>query len=232
MNILLKKIFPVVCFAVLLSSCDEDVLKAPEKKANVQFVNFNSAVQQINVSAGGQEVVASLPFGEVSGYKNVNAGIGQEIKVSSGGKFIGLPTRYTLADNGYYTILLYGTAARLDYLPLIDSLAIAPAAGKAKIRFVHFANSVAGAGVFLKPPGSDSLHPAFPIFYPSETNSQYAEITQGVQTVVIKDVITETVAGQVENFNFENGKSYTIYTFDTTQNAGGFTIKIVEHPKL
>ncbi|MES2765102.1 MAG: DUF4397 domain-containing protein [Bacteroidota bacterium] len=231
MNILLKIVFPVFCCAFFLSSCDEDVLQAPLKTANVQFVNLDSAIKNMTVSAGGVDVLPSLPFGEFSGYKNVSAGSSQEIKVFANGKSVGLPTRYTFGEGGYYTILLYGTAARLDYLPLVDSLRIAPAAGKAKIRFVHFANSVAGAGVFLKV--GDSLQSVFPIFYPSEIASQYAEIPQGIQTIVIKDIILETIAGQIENFNFENGKSYTLYTFDDIQSSGGgLKIKITEHPKL
>lgn len=233
MKIFLKIIFPFTCCALLLSSCNEDVLLAPEKKANVQFVNLNSAVPQITVFAAGQQAVATLPFGEVSGYKSVRAGSSEEIKVVSDGKSIGLPTRYTFGEGAYYTILLYGTAARLDYLPLKDSVTVLPDNGKAKIRLVHFSNSVAGAEVFLKVAGGDSLQPVFPLAYPSETNSEYAEIMQGVQTLVIKDVFTESIAGQIENFNFENGKSYTIYTFDALQSAGGgFTIKIVEHPKI
>jgi hypothetical protein len=217
MNILLKKIFPVLCFAIVAFStgCDEDVLVSTEKTASLQVVNGHSQIQAMDITVQDRPFAEALPLGIATGYRSVEAGILQNIQINSAGTRIGEQS-YTFAQNGHYTVFAFNSTGRLTFLPLIDSLKTDPA-GKVRFRFAHLDESVEEVEAFLLKEGTTEVIAPFPLSYYNGENSQYAAVEPGVYSFIIREPGSDDDVARLDNIQFSSQKNYTFYTY----NSGG-----------
>lgn len=147
---------------------------------------------------------SGVSFGQASGYYKTLLG-DQDVVIKSASGEATLSSSHVQFDAfNSYTFFLVGQNSNLGMLMVTDDL-VAPAAGKAKIRFVNAAPNAASASLNI---GGNVIatNQSFRAVSPS------VEITAGTYAVVLSNVAGgTTTTNTTANTTFQSGKIYTVY---------------------
>lgn len=147
---------------------------------------------------------SSVAYGQASGYNKTFLGDQDVVIKSTSGEATLSSSHVQFDAYGSYTFFLVGQNSSLGLITVTDDLT-APAAGKAKIRFVNASPNAASASLSI---GGNIIatNQSFRAVSPS------VEIAAGTYAVVLTNVAsgittTNTTAGA----SFQSGKIYTVY---------------------
>lgn len=147
---------------------------------------------------------SGVTFGQASGYYKTYLG-DQDIVVKSASGDATLSSSHVQIDAlNNYTFFLVGQNSNLGMLTVTDDVT-APAAGKAKIRFVNASPNAASANLSI---GSNIIatNQNFRSVSPS------VEIAAGTYAVVLSNVAgSTTTSNTTSGVSFQSGKIYTVY---------------------
>jgi hypothetical protein len=163
----------------------------------------------------------SVAYGQASGYNKTFLG-DQDVVIKSASGEATLSSSHVQFDAyGSYTFFLVGQNSSLGLIAVTDDLT-APAAGKAKIRFVNASPNATSVSLAIG--GSIiAANQSFRAVSPS------VEIAAGTYSVVLSNVAGgTTTTNTTANTSFQAGKIYTVYAKGLvgSANASAFTTGI------
>jgi len=183
--------------------------QTPATIAAVRVIHASSDTPAVDVYLDGEKTVSALSFTQAKGYLSVLAGthqvqvFGQGVTPATSAPLINMPA-VTIAANAQLSLVVEGLFASMR-LSIVDDATTAPAAGKAKLRFVH-----AGPDV----PAVDVAVADGPVLFP---NTQYGGVYP-YQNIDAKhyDLRVSPTAGTgnaavTTSINPEAGKTYSVY---------------------
>ncbi|HEU5300549.1 MAG TPA: DUF4397 domain-containing protein [bacterium] len=179
--------------------------EAQSGMARVRVVHASPDAPAVDVLVDGARAIAGLGFKAASGYASVPAGR-RTFQVFPAGTAMGTPVievAPTLAAGKDYTVVAFG---RLDGITpgLFEDDNRAPAAGKARIRFIHGSPNA---------PAVDIAVTGGPVIFRNvafKAASAYVEVDAGTYNVEARAAGTSTVALAVPGVRLEAGRTYTV----------------------
>jgi Domain of unknown function (DUF4397) len=223
-----------VSFAVgvLAAGCSGSGAVAPDPRAYLRVLNTSSDHAAIDVLVGGQEEVLALSYGNMSPVIPVAAGA-QTVVLRHAGYVFFAPASASITMTGGDTVTVFA----LDSSNVVNSWVLTDtgkvvAAGKSKLRVVHFAHS-APAVLFYR---SQPDHPTpvdvmFPFDY--RNVSPYLESTPGSWTVYMSTAQYDAGGMPVQQDTLHSsgpidvpaGQSRTVVFLDGASN--GFAVLVL-----
>jgi len=228
--------------------------EASTARANVLFVNAAPGAPALNLLVNNVQVAQAVPFpGYQAGYTPVGVGALQLRGKAANGTIGGTlgtndllfragatnNNNFTFVSGRNYTVFVTDTLARprpttpagttdpggLRFLVVEDNLA-APAAGKAKVRFLHLAPNAPSVGVY----NTLTNQVLFPnrAFRATSTGTgatavnfaSFTEVDAGIYSLDVRTSATSAPVLAVPGVAFEAGKIYTVYAHGLLNGAG------------
>ncbi|RZL19252.1 MAG: DUF4397 domain-containing protein [Pedobacter sp.] len=214
----MKKLsFPMLGLIVLLSSCMKEPKPEPVGEAKVRFTNavLGSAPQDVYQN-GVKMSVASLAYGDVSGYQTI----------TSGSHFFGFTDNGTKVSNyeagagidigQNFTVIYYANIDGSKNIGFLLDDMTAPPAGKAKVRFLHL-NKFFPNHVTVAMEGGADLASVIPFAHSSAYFNVNAESIFEVKAAGL-------ATNAVIDANIQAGKTYTIWLDGTATSMTSHSI--------
>jgi hypothetical protein len=212
----------VLSFAIFMSSCKKNDVDE-SGSASIKFVNASSASTPQSVYLANQAVVnGGLDFGESTDYIVTNSGNNLELQFRNEGSTTAYASdKFSVDRNRNYTAFLAGDgqAARVKFFT--DDLT-APAAGQAKVRFVHISDA-GPANVDIKRANGDVLAANLA----RDNASAFTAIAPGVLSLQVFQAGQGTSLASFDLSAFAEGKIYTIYITGSTPQT--ITVRQIVH---
>jgi hypothetical protein len=178
--------------------------QAQSGMTRVRVVHASPDTPSVDVLVDGTRAISGLAFKAVSPYASVPAGQ-RKFQVFPTGTTMGKPVievAPTLAAGKDYTVIAFG---QLCITPgLFEDDNRVPAAGKARIRFIHGSPDA---------PAVDIAVTGGPVIFPNvafKAASAYAEVDAGTYNLEARAAGTPTVALAVPGVRLEAGRTYTV----------------------
>jgi hypothetical protein len=188
----------------LLSSCKKDDPYDFEDTigAEVNFINASPDAGSARLYVEDVlRTTTGVNYGEASGYKKTYLG-DQDVDIRSTSGESTLTSSHVQFDaNNKYTFLLVGQNSSLGLLYFTDDVA-APAAGKAKIRFVNAAPNATAA----------TLTSATAVLTTQQNFRGIAPSTEVTAGAYVLSAVSGGVPSARTTVTLESGKIYTVYT--------------------
>ena len=173
--------------------------------ARVRVVHASPDAPAVDVLVDGTRAIAGLGFKAFSSYASVPAGQ-RKFQVFPAGTTMGMPVievAPTLMAGKDYTVVALGRLAGIAP-GLFEDDNQAPAAGKARVRFIHGSPNA---------PAVDIAVTGGPVIFPNvafTAASGYAEVDAGTYNLEARAAGTSTVALAVPGVRLEAGRGYTV----------------------
>lgn len=202
-----------------VSSCSKD--DDTNGTASVMIVNSveGSAAQDFYLDDAkvNSQAVAS---GQTNGYFTVNGGNHKADFKSSNSTTVNATSNMNFQNGKYYTVYYTGSASSASTFTTEDDLT-APAAGMAKVRFVHLSTAAASAVDFGVTGGAKLVTN---LAY--KTASAYQSVSPAT-TFQLFAAGSTTVGLNLINLGLQAGKIYTIYVSGST--TATLSYRIIAH---
>jgi len=173
--------------------------------ARVRVVHASPDAPAVDVLVDGARAIANLGFKGASAYTSVPAGQ-RKFQVFPAGRTMGTPVievAPTLAAGKDYTVVAFSRLA--DITPgLFEDDNRAPAAGKARLRFIHAAPDA---------PAVDVAVTGGPVVFSNvafKAASGYVEVDAATYNLEARAAGTSTVALAVPGVRLQAGRTYTV----------------------
>ncbi|MDR7402891.1 MAG: DUF4397 domain-containing protein [Armatimonadota bacterium] len=179
--------------------------QAQSGTARVRVVHASPDAPAVDVVVDGTKAISGLAFKAISAYATVPAGQ-RKFQVFPAGTTMGTPVievTPSLAAGKDYTVVAFGRLAGITP-GLVEDDNRAPAAGKARIRFIHGSPNA---------PAVDIAVTGGPVIFPNvafKAASGYAEVDAGTYNLEARAAGTSTVALAVPGVRLEAGRTYTV----------------------
>lgn len=187
----------------LLSSCSKDDPYDVDDSTAAQVNLINASPDGPSAQLYVDDVLrtpSGVTYGQASGYYKTFVGDQDVLIKSTSGEATLATSRVQLDAIGNYSIFLVGQNSSLGILAVTDDL-VAPASGKAKIRYVNASPNASAASLNA---GSTIL--VTPLNFRGISAS--TEVTAGSYVL---SIVTGTSRSATINANLESGKIYTVY---------------------
>jgi hypothetical protein len=174
--------------------------------AKVRVIHASPDAPAVDVYVDGNKVLTNVPFFTVSDYLDVPAGEHQ-FQVTPTGQPASaavIDARATVEAGKAYSFAATGQVASIQATILADNLA-APAAGKAKVRVIHFSPDAPAVDIKVK--GGATLIPN--LTFPKD--SGYVEVDAGSYNLEVTPAGASTVAIDLPNTAVEAGRIYDVF---------------------
>lgn len=180
---------------------------AQQADARVRVLHASPDAPAVDVYVDGTEAISDLEFNEITDYVALPAGAHnvQVFPASAGGS--GTPViaaDVNLEAGKDYTVAAVGLLAEIEPLVLEDDNT-APAAGKARLRFVHASPDAPAVDIFAEGAG---------VVVPNASFKQaggYLELNAASYNLEVRATGSTTVALDLPNVTLEAGKTYTAF---------------------
>lgn len=195
--------------ALFLSSCKKDNEPIVYGNTNVKIVNTVAASQPQDFYQGDQKVsTASLAFGASSStYYTVTGGPSIYSFKDAGTATTTAAINYSLEEGSYYTLYYYTAENGSVGIAGIRNDVSAPAAGKAKVRFLNLGFALTNSLKIYQTLGGAIILNSLPTGF---SNYSTIDANTGLSVTVIGSPTTLTIDGS----SFVAGKIYTVW-FDS-----------------
>jgi hypothetical protein len=175
--------------------------------ANVRVLHASPDAPAVDVFVDGSEAISDLAFDDITDYVALPAG-DHNIQVfpasADGSGDPVIEADVTLTADTDYTIAAVGLVADIEPLVLVDDNA-APAAGEAKLRFVHASPDAPAVDIYAEGAGVVVPNAAF------KDASGYLGLAATTYNLEVRAAGTETVALALPGITLEEGKVYTAF---------------------
>ncbi|RZM27814.1 MAG: DUF4397 domain-containing protein [Pedobacter sp.] len=209
MILIMKKLsFYGLCFVVLLSSCVKKPAPEPVGEAKFRALNATSGSIAQDVYFNSNKVnIAPLAYGQVSAYQTILSGPSYFGFTDNGSTIANIEIPRAVKIGEHITVLYYSLPNGSKNVGFLVDDMVAPATGKAKVRFVNL------NGFFLDR-FSVQLVGGAPIVasLPYENSSAYAEVDAGATFKLLAQGLT---SDPLINANIQAGKIYTFWVDGT-----------------
>lgn len=200
------------------AACGDDPTSADPGDADIRFVNAAPGTASVDVFWAGQESFSAVPFGAAAAagqYKTLAAG-SQDLVVATAGASSALTSgTITTAEDRRYTVSLVRVGPSYTVAVLRDTAAT-PAAGKAKLRVVHFSQLAEGSvDVYVTAAGVD-LATSTPTLSGLQflKDMPYLELAAGSYQVRVTQSGSKTVILDTDSIELADGKVVTVFALD------------------
>lgn len=190
-----------------LAGCgDDDDTGNGAGKAYVRVAHLSPDAPNVDVRVDGNKVLSDVPFKAVSDYLEL-AGGAHRIQVTPANVAtpVVIDANVTLAGGTSYTVAAVGQLGNGTLQPLVLTDDRSPAAGQAKVRFVHAAPDAPAVDVGVAGGANVFTNKAFKEF------TGYAALPAATYNLAVKPAGTLTVALSVPNVAVSSGYNYTIF---------------------
>ncbi len=200
--------------AAIITACskDDDNTSAT---AQLMVVNASPNSSAVEVSANGKVLVPTLAYPGNTGYQVVSAGT-NNIKVGPAGTTTYyINTNMDLQAGSSYTVYLVDSATKAKGTTTKDDTT-RPAAGKAKVRFLHLSPNLPAIDVKFTGSGTSSATFSGRNFNDVSATTSYAtfiEVDAGTYQPGVTAAGTSTVITGIvlQPLQFDSGKIYTVF---------------------
>lgn len=192
--------------AVFFNSCKNDIDTATPAIAALSVVNAYPSNDALSFYIGGQQVNnTGIAFGQHLNYFQAYEGA-RGMDVSIAGSQTSLFNKsITLKGGIYHSLYITGaTAATLDYVLLEDNTS-APAANKAKIRFINLSPDAPALKLELAGDTTAFSNLAF------KANTPFKTVNAAKSNFVLKNQQSNQIVASLDSVNLENGKVYSVW---------------------
>jgi hypothetical protein len=175
--------------------------------ANIRVLHASPDAPAVDVFVDGSEAISDLAFDEITDYVAVPGGDHNIQVFPASADGTGDPVieaDVTLDADTDYTIAAVGLLADIEPLVLVDDNA-APAAGEAKLRFVHSSPDAPAVDIYAEGAGVVVPNAAF------KDASGYLGLAASTYNLEVRAAGTETVALDLPGITLEEGKVYTAF---------------------
>jgi hypothetical protein len=223
------KSFSAILFSVVLfTACTKD--DVPAGIAQLMVLHQSPNAGNVDVSANGSSM-GTISYPNNTGYKPVATGT-TNVKVAASGTTTNyINTNIDLQANNYYSVYLVDSATKAKAVATRDDLS-APAAGKAKVRFFHFAPGA--SAVDIKLVGTTITSFSNRSFNDVSTNaslSAFQEVDAGVLNVSANLAGSSTTVISATPITLTVGKIYTVIArgFATGTGSQALGVTLITH---
>lgn len=207
---------------VTLAACGSEPITSPDDgpHARVRVLTGTQSATAVDLMMDGQPVVIGTSYAQASAFVNVLPGTHTVGFRRAGQTAVTLQRSYTFGADTSYTIVAFDSSDVINPGVLTDTGAIV-AAGKTKLRVVHFAASAPAIDVWRTQP--DFMTPTRVMFpFPYRAASAYIESTPGNWTVnVTAEGTTTPSLYSTGAIAIPAGESRTVVLLDNA--TGGIT---------
>ncbi|MGQ9649514.1 MAG: DUF4397 domain-containing protein [Phycisphaerae bacterium] len=175
--------------------------------ARLRVVHASPDAPAVDVCANGAVAFSNAVFADATAYASVPAGTYavRVVPTGAGCDSAGvIDASLPLAKNTDTTVVALNTLSEIEPLVLADDNA-APAAGNAKVRFIHASPDAPTVDITL--PDGTALFDDVSF----KENAGYLEVGAGTVTLQVRDESGASIILSVGPITLESGKVYTIY---------------------
>ncbi|WP_432712097.1 DUF4397 domain-containing protein [Pedobacter sp.] len=224
-NSLFKSLLAGVAILALttgLTSCKKNDVDETGS-ANLKVINASpSSTPQGFFLANSTVIQSGLAYGDTKDYIATNSGNNLEAQFrNDGSSTVYATTKFDLDKGKYYSVFLAGDGQAARVKLFTDDMT-APAAGKAKIRFIHLSDA-APASVDIKRGSGDNLV----VNLQRDNSSDYLTVDPGILSINVYATGQTTSLGSFNITAFLANKIYTVYIAGST--AADIQVKQISH---
>lgn len=204
----------ITFFATLILGCDDGVLNFPQPApANVRVVNVTQDVATLGVEIDGDGTLLSARGG-ASQPLAVPAGRRISLVFKNGDSVLGRDTlRLTFGGGANVILFAKGTKANLiDFRQPIQDTNVTGSL-MAFVRFTHMSDFFDKAG-FVELWLDNGQKVFDNIFEPGITARDYAQLSPGTYSFVLREEGTGTELARLNNVQLSAGTSYMLFSYD------------------
>ena len=192
-----------VALTALVATRPQASAQAPT--ARMRLVHMSPDAPALDVQVDGQRTAAGLAFRSASGYTTLAPGDRKLRLLSAGqGQNALIDADLPLQAGQDVTLVALGRAAEIAVLPLRDDNN-PPAAGKAKVRFMHASPDAPPVDIAVR---------GGPVIFPGvgfKSVAGYVEVDAGTYALEVRPAGTTTIALNLPNVTFRPGQVLTIF---------------------
>jgi len=221
------RLMPAVLLVLLtsfLSSCLKEPDPVPTGEAKVRYVNAVPGSNPQNFYVNGQQLNSlTVSYGFASDYVTITSGYNNFIFADQGSTTGNATDAGTLAIGDVVTFFYYRTQDNKVLATGINDDLSAPAAGKAKVRFINIDSFLppTTSSIAITTVGGSALETALAF----RGVSKYYEVNPGAQFSATATTATGVITAPNVNPGIVAGKTYTIwYSGTTATELTGYTI--------
>lgn len=195
---------------------------ADHTEANVRVLHASPDAPAVDVFVDDAEAISDLAFDEITDYVALPTGEHNIQVFPASADGTGDPVieaDVTLSTDTDYTIAAVGLVADIEPLVLVDDNA-APAAGEAKLRFVHASPDAPAVDIYAEGAGVVVPNAAF------KDASGYLGLAAGTYDLEVRAAGTETVALDLPGITLEEGKVYTAFAVGLLEGSPALKAKL------
>jgi hypothetical protein len=197
----------VVALAALVAGVTLLSTVSAQNDARIRVLHASPDAPSVDVFLDGSEAISDLAFDEITDYVAVPGGDHNIQVFPASADGTGDPVieaDVTLTADTDYTIAAVGLVADIEPLVLVDDNT-APAAGEAKLRFVHASPDAPAVDIYAE--GAGVVVPAAAF----KDASDYLGLAASTYNLEVRAAGTETVALDLPGITLEEGKVYTAF---------------------
>ncbi|HKG05870.1 MAG TPA: DUF4397 domain-containing protein [Pedobacter sp.] len=202
-----KSFIALAALSVTLAACSKDKDYTPPPISGLNVIHASPTTEKLDIYVENTKAnTAEFAFGNKIGYLNLYSGSRRLVTTKKGITTTLLTQDFVLEDQKIYSLFIYDKFDAVKYLMIKDEIT-APAAGKAKIRFVHLCPDALALNLNIAGKDTD-------IF----TNKSFKAYTDFVDidpaekvTFNVKNKADGTLATKIQDVKIEAGKVYTVW---------------------
>jgi hypothetical protein len=212
----------IVALAAIVAGVTLLSTVSAQNDARIRVLHASPDAPAVDVFLDGSEAISDLAFDDITDYVAVPAGDHTVEVFPAAADGTGDPVisaDVTLAADTDYTVAAVGLVADIEPLVLVDDNT-APAAGEAKLRFVHASPDAPAVDIYAE--GAGVVVPAAAF----KDASGYLGLAAGTYNLEVRAAGTETVALDLPGVVLEEGKVYTAFAVGLLEGEPALNAKV------
>jgi hypothetical protein len=195
---------------------------AQSSDARLRVLHASPDAPAVDVYLDGAEAISDLAFDDITDYVTVPAGDHNVQVFAASANGTGDPVidaDVTLTGGTDYTVAAVGLLANIEPLVLVDDNSD-PAAGQAKLRFVHASPDAPAVDIYADGAGVVVPNASF------KDASGYLDLDAATYDLEVRAAGTETVALDLPGITLEAGKTYTAFAVGLLDGSPALNAKL------
>jgi hypothetical protein len=186
-------------------NCADDAAGAAGATGRVRVIHMSPDAPAVDILVNGQPAITNLAFKEASPYASLPGGT-YGVAVTPAGQpgTVVLSADLPVTSGQDATVVAVGRVANIGVIALADDNS-APAAGNAKVRFVHASPDA---------PAVDIAVTGGPVLFSNvafKESASYAQVPAGTYNLEVRVAGTDTVALQLPGVTLTDGQIVTVF---------------------
>lgn len=197
-------------------------VSAQSSDAQLRVLHASPDAPAVDVYLDGAEAISDLAYDDITDYVSVPSGAHNVQVFPASADGTGDPVidaDVTLNSGADYTVAAVGLLADITPLVLLDDNSD-PAAGEAKLRFVHASPDAPAVDIYADGAGVIVPNASF------KDASGYLGLAAGTYDLEVRAAGTETVALDLPGITLEEGKTYTAFAVGLLEGTPALNAKL------